>query len=115
MAKEGDSIAQNSLGVLFQKGQGVEKNYFESYKWFKTSAEDGYTPAQVSLGYLYDQGMGIDRNKIKAFMWWKIASLHGDNDAKTLFQILLTEMNENEKLLASTQTDKCLNNNFKNC
>ena len=115
LAKEGDSIAQNSLGVLFQKGQGVEKNYFESYKWFKTSAEDGYTPAQVSLGYLYDQGMGIDRNKIKAFMWWKIASLHGDNDAKTLFQILLTEMNENEKLLASTQTDKCLNNNFKNC
>ena len=115
LAEEGDSIAQNSLGVLFQKGQGVEKNYFESYKWFKTSAEDGYTPAQVSLGYLYDQGMGIDRNKIKAFMWWKIASLHGDNDAKTLFQILLTEMNENEKLLASTQTDKCLNNNFKNC
>ena len=25
LAEEGDAIAQNSLGVLFQKGQGVEK------------------------------------------------------------------------------------------
>ena len=114
LAEEGDAIAQNSLGVLFQKGQGVEKNYSESYKWFKKSAEDGYTPAQVSLGYVYDQGMGLNRNKVKAFMWWKIASLHGDNDAKTLLQILLTEMNENEKHLASEKADKCLNNDFKN-
>ena len=115
LAEEGDAIAQNSLGVLFQKGQGVEKNYSESYKWFKKSSEDGYTPAQVSLGYVYDQGMGLNRNKIKAFMWWKIASLHGDNDAKTLLQILLSEMDENEQLLASEKADKCLNNNFKNC
>ena len=115
LAEEGDAIAQNSLGVLFQKGQGVKKNYSESYKWFKKSSEDGYTPAQVSLGYIYDQGMGLKQNKIKAFMWWKIASLHGDNDAKTLLQILLTEMNESEKLLASEKVDKCLNNDFKNC
>jgi hypothetical protein len=115
LAEEGDSIAQNSLGVLFQKGQGVDKDFSLSYKWFKKSAEKGYTPAQVSLGYIYDQGMGISQNKIKAYMWWKIASLHGDSDAKTLLQILLSEIDQNDQLLANEKANKCLNSNFKKC
>ena len=115
LAEEGDSIAQNSLGVLFQKGQGVDKDFSLSYKWFKKSAEKGYTPAQVSLGYIYDQGMGISQNKIKAYMWWKIASLHGDSDAKTLLQILSSEIDQNDQLLANEKANKCLNNNFKKC
>ena len=83
-----DPIAQNSLGVMFQKGEGTEMNFLLSYTWFKKSAESGYTPAQVSLGYIYDQGMGTEQNKIKAFMWWKIASMHGDSDAMTLLKLL---------------------------
>ncbi len=115
LAEEGDPIAQNSLGVLFQKGQGVDQNFTLSYDWFKKSAEKGYTPAQVSLGYIYDQGMGIKQNKINAYMWWKIASLHGDSDAKTLLQILLSEIDQNDELIAQEKANECLNKNFKNC
>ena len=48
-------------------------------------------------------------------MWWKIASLHGDSDAKTLLQILLSEIDQNDKLIAQEKANECLNNNFKNC
>ena len=115
LAIEGDPIAQNSLGVMLQKGEGTEMNFLLSYNWFKKSAESGYTPAQVSLGYIYDQGMGIDQNKIKAYMWWRIASLHGDSDAVTLLKLLSNEINENDQKIAINLADKCVKNNFKAC
>ena len=115
LASEGDPIAQNSLGVMFQKGEGTEMNFLLSYSWFKKSAESGYTPAQVSLGYIYDQGMGTEQNKIKAFMWWKIASMHGDSDAMTLLKLLSNEINENDQKIAINLADTCVKNNFKAC
>ena len=115
LAEKGDPIAQNSLGVMFQRGQGVKKNYNISLNWFKKSAEQGYTPAQVSLGYIYDQGMGAPVDKVSAFMWWEIASSIGDSDAKTLLQILSTEIDENDKVLALEKAKICFRNKYKEC
>ena len=100
---------------MFQRGQGVKKNYIISFNWFKQSAEQGYTPAQVSLGYIYDQGMGTPADKVSAFMWWEIASSNGDSDAKTLLQILSSEMDESDKVLALEKAKTCFRNKYKKC
>ena len=115
LAENGDPIAQNSLGVMFQKGLGVKKNYNTSFNWFRQSAEQGYTPAQVSLGYIYDQGMGVPVDKVSAFMWWEIASLNGDSDAKTLLQILTSEIDESDKVIALEKAKICFRNKYKEC
>jgi len=115
LAEKGDPIAQNSLGVMFQRGQGVQKNYNTSFNWFKQSAEHGYTPAQVSLGYIYDQGLGTPVDKVSAFMWWEIASSNGDSDAKTLLQILSSEIDETDKFLALEKANICFKKKYKDC
>ena len=115
LAENGDPIAQNSLGVMFQRGQGVKKNYIISFNWFKQSAEQGYTPAQVSLGYIYDQGMGTPADKVSALMWWEIAGADGEADATTLLQILSSEIDESDKVLALEKAKTCFRNKYKEC
>ena len=68
-----------------------------------------------AIKYLWECIETGKQNKINAYMWWKIASLHGDSDAKTLLQILLSEIDQNDKLIAQEKANECLNNNFKNC
>ena len=48
-----DPIAQYNLGVLYTEGKGVPKNYQESIKWYRLSADQGNAEAQSSLGSMY--------------------------------------------------------------
>ena len=42
LAKEqGDSSAQNNLGLMYAKGDGVEKDYITAHKWFNLAAVQG--------------------------------------------------------------------------
>lgn len=58
LAEQGDALAQQALGVLYYKGQGVPQNYAKAEKWFRKSAEQGITGAQYNLGLMYDDGLG---------------------------------------------------------
>ena len=49
-AKKGDKYAQHCLGVLLQKGIGVEQNYEESFKWVELAAKQGLLQAEFDLG-----------------------------------------------------------------
>ena len=59
LADQGDTSAQNSLGVMYAKGQGVPQNYAEALKWYRLSAAHGNAFAQYNLGALYDNGEGV--------------------------------------------------------
>ena len=41
-----DPVAQYNLGVLYGEGKGVPKNYQESIKWYRLSADQGNAEAQ---------------------------------------------------------------------
>ena len=41
LAKKGVSEAQSNLGLMYQKGQGVEQNYIEAHKWFNIAGMNG--------------------------------------------------------------------------
>ena len=47
----GHAQAQCNLGVCYEYGNGVETNKEESFKWYKTAAEQGHVQAQ-SLAYM---------------------------------------------------------------
>ena len=38
-AELGDVEAQNSLGAMYSKGEGVPKDYTEAVKWYRKAAE----------------------------------------------------------------------------
>ncbi len=46
LAGQGNAHAQTMLGLMFENGQGVLKDYAEGVKWFRKAAEQGYAPGQ---------------------------------------------------------------------
>jgi TPR repeat protein len=55
-AQQGDMYAQNILGFMYEKGQGVEKDEREAVKWFSHAADQGLGEAQHNLGVMYKNG-----------------------------------------------------------
>ncbi len=48
-ATQGDSEAQNTLGLMYLNGEGVKKNINLAKKWFRKAATLGHTQAQQNL------------------------------------------------------------------
>jgi TPR repeat protein len=83
LAKQGNSIAQGNLGVMYLNGHGVPQNYAEAAKWFRLAANQGHAGAQSMLGLLYVQGQGVPQNYAMAHMWFNLASAAGEELAST--------------------------------
>ena len=52
-AERGDADAQNQLGVMYYRGEGVVQDRCKSADWFRKAAEQGHPKAQGSLGIMY--------------------------------------------------------------
>ncbi len=82
LAEDGDPKAQNCLGACYQRGNGVNRDLDEAFKWFKKAAEQDYAPAQHALGICYFAGDGCAADENEAFKWLKKAANKGDNEAQ---------------------------------
>ena len=82
-ADQGHAVAQFSLGVMYNKGHGVEKNERETVAWFRKAAEQGYAPAQCNLGVSYEVGRGVEKNEREAVAWFRKAAEQGDTAAQS--------------------------------
>ena len=80
-AEKGDRVAQHNLGVMYEKGQGVEQDFKEAVKWFRKSAEQGDAIAQSNLGFMYENGQGVLVDDVTACAWYSIAATNGNNIA----------------------------------
>ena len=49
LAEQGNAKAQNTLGVMYSKGQGVPQDDKEATKWWRLAAEQEFAPAQYNL------------------------------------------------------------------
>jgi hypothetical protein len=74
LAEQGDAAAQNNLGVMYYKGEGVPQDYAKAVKWFRKTAEQGNADAQYSLGLMYDEGLGVPQDYAQAHMWYNLAA-----------------------------------------
>ena len=61
-ANQGSISAQWDLGIIYQNGRGVTKNYKEAIKWFSKAAQKGDKYAQFNLGYMYYIGQGTTKD-----------------------------------------------------
>jgi hypothetical protein len=62
IATAGDSDAQYKLGVMYERGDGVEDNCVAAARWYKLSAEQGHATAQFNLALLYKSGIGVTQD-----------------------------------------------------
>ncbi|MBM9519136.1 sel1 repeat family protein [Desulforhopalus vacuolatus] len=82
LAEQGNSEAQNCLGIMYFNGQGVTQNYREAFKWYKKAAEQGVPDAQYNIGLMYLKGQGVTQNYVQAFKWCKKVAEQGYSDAQ---------------------------------
>ncbi len=83
LAEDGNSQAQVSLGIMYEYGQGVEKNHGEAIKWYTLAAKQGVPEVQHDLGVRYFQGgMGVKQDYKEAAYWWEQAANAGVADSQ---------------------------------
>ena len=77
-----DSKALYMIGVIYEKGQGVELDYAEAAQWYRKAADKGYSSAQYRLGRLYERGLGVEQSRDEAIKLYKKSAKQGYVDAK---------------------------------
>ena len=77
LATDGVAQAQNNLGWMYSKGQGVPQDDKEATKWWRLAAEQGNADAQHNLGRIYFNGQGVPQDNKEAFKWWRLAAEQG--------------------------------------
>ena len=81
LAKRGNATAQYNLGLMYTKGQSVQRDYAEAVRWYRKAAEQGHSKAQQYLGFMYGKGLGVAQDYVHAHMWWNLAAKQGHKDA----------------------------------
>ena len=112
-AEAGDAIAQYNLGVMYNKGEGVEWNFKEAAKWYRKAAEQGNAIAQSNLGFKYERGQGVEQNNLIAYAWRNIAATNGDQNAKKNKSIVAKKMTPTQITKAETLAKEMIKKNPK--
>ncbi|QIM62664.1 hypothetical protein A1D29_04805 [Pasteurellaceae bacterium Orientalotternb1] len=88
LADRNNIYAQNKLGNMYQKGQGVYKDTPKAIFWFKKSAESGFADSQYQIGNIYYYGENVSKNYKEAAYWYEKAAIKGDVRAQTALGIM---------------------------
>lgn len=85
LAEQGDPEAQYYVGRMYEKGQGVKKDYDEMVKWYRKSADAGYAPSQyrVAVGYAYGIA-GLPKDESEALKWLRRSAEGGHKKAQKI-------------------------------
>ncbi len=70
-ADSGDVKAQNSLGVMYETGEGTEQNYELSIKWYLQASNAGNAEAMANVARMYIQGSGVSKDVDLGLEWMK--------------------------------------------
>lgn len=91
LANQGDSLAQNYIGIQYYLGLGTERNYKQAKEWFEKSATQGFADAQYNLGVMYENGQHVKQDYTTAAIWYSLAIDNDNEHARRRMQGLLDE------------------------
>ena len=57
------------LGLMYYKGDQVERDFSEAAKWYRLAAEQNDDLAAVRLGLMYTHGEGVAKDLVQAYKW----------------------------------------------
>jgi hypothetical protein len=70
-AEHGHAEAQFNLAVLYENGEGIDKDVTKAIALYCNSAEQGDSDAQVQLESLFIEGLSTDEEKSDIFLWYQ--------------------------------------------
>jgi uncharacterized protein len=84
-AQSGDWEAQYLLGLTYERGLLVPRDFSATRRWMLKSAEQGYAPAQGAIGAMYlinVRDVGPIPDYADADRWLRLAATQGNADAQ---------------------------------
>jgi uncharacterized protein len=81
LAENDDPEGQYGMAIMYDMGEGVNKNSVEAVKWYQLSARQGHPDAQNNLGVMYENGEGVAKDYNEALKWYRKAAERGNKDA----------------------------------
>src|ERR1700733_4120858 len=74
--------AQQELGAMYSRGEGVKQSNDLAFSWARRSAEGGDAYGQYSLGSMYQSGQQIQQDLELAELWYSKSADQGYDKAK---------------------------------
>ena len=75
MKVQGGNIqTMRQIGGLYEKGNGVPRNYQMAMLWYKRAASMGDARAMVDISALYEHGLGWPKNYRLAVPWYRLGA-----------------------------------------
>ncbi len=88
LAEQGNANAQYNMGVIYDEGYGVERDYAKAREWYKKAAAQNYAKAEHNLGVMYQEGHGVQADSAAAARWFKRAARHGEPAAQNNLSVM---------------------------
>ena len=76
-ASAGDPRGALYLGVMYDSGVGVSRDFGEAMRWYRQAAAGGSMVAAFNIGVLYDGGFGVTSDQSEAAAWYQKAASGG--------------------------------------
>jgi len=102
------AYAQYYLGVMYANGQGVDRDFEEAAKWFRSAAEKGVAAAQAKLAQLYERGKGVPKDMEFAYAWYAVAEALGNTRAAQALIATRERMSVDEQAHAQRLADELI-------
>jgi TPR repeat protein len=88
LTDKGIAEAQINLGMMYEGGQGIPKDFKEAVRLYRLAADQGLTKAQYNLGLMYAHGKGIDKDSVEAIKWFQLAAEDNLIEAQTILGVM---------------------------
>lgn len=80
LAEEGHVYSRFAVGLLYERGDGVERNNKKAFEWYYSAAEKGHAHAKYALGEMYKYGLIVSIDESEAQKWFDLAAEQGVPD-----------------------------------
>jgi uncharacterized protein len=80
-AEQGTAMDKYNLGLEYEKGMLVARDYREAVRWYRLSAVQGHSDAQYKLCELSEGGQGSPQDYQEALRWCGLAADQGHGQA----------------------------------
>lgn len=72
-ADQGYAMAQDRLGLMYQKGDGVPQDFAKAIELYRNAAAQDHADASANLGWMFANGLGVARDYREAAKWYRAA------------------------------------------
>ncbi len=86
-AEEGDRKSQHFIAMMYESGNGIERDLTKAAYWYRRTAEQGDREAQLTYAAICVLGKGIDADYAAACHWAALSLRQGNAKAEQTLQI----------------------------